>query len=93
MKDISRLLASLVGVVLGGGVGAGGFYLLFRFYEPIAGMPGVTLGSAIVLVGGGVLGGGYLGLMIITKVQKARRAKARRKREAKRFVSAKKKKR
>jgi len=87
------LLASLVGVVLGGAVGASGFYLLFRFYEPVAGMPGVTLGSAIVLVGGGVLGGGYLGLLIITKVQKARRAKVRQKKSAKKFTPAKKRKR
>jgi len=56
-------------------------------------MPGVTLGSAIVLVGGGVLGGGYLGLLIITKVQKARRAKVRQKKSAKKFTPAKKRKR
>lgn len=93
MRDISRLLASLVGVIIGGGVGASGFYLLFRFYEPAAGMPGLTLSAAIVLVGGGVLGGGYLALLTITKVQKARRAKARRKKEAKKFASTKKRKR
>lgn len=85
MTDITRMLASLLGVVLGGGVGAALYYLVFRYYEKAAGMPGLSLAAFIVLIGGGVLGGGYLALWLTTKIQKARKIKVRNRRAEKQY--------
>ncbi len=92
MTDITRMLTSLLGVVVGGGIGAALYYLVFRYYEKAAGMPGLSLAAFIVLIGGGVLGGGYLALWLTTKVQKARKAKARSRRAEKRYQPKKKQK-
>ncbi|HEY3398679.1 MAG TPA: hypothetical protein VGM19_13570 [Armatimonadota bacterium] len=87
MTDISRLLASLAGVLLGGGLGAAAYYELFKYYEKI-GSSMLSFPLAVLLIGGGVIGGGYLGLLLISKVQRKRRAAQ--KAAGKKFTSKKK---
>jgi hypothetical protein len=77
MSDLTRIFTSVLGIAIGAGVGGGLYYLLFRYYEKLAGQPTLALLSALVLIGGGILGGGYLALILTTKFQKARRAKRR----------------
>ena len=90
MTDMTRLLTSLVGILIGGGVGGGLFYLLNRYYEKAVNMPGLSLVALVVLIGGGVLGGGALALWLTTKAQRARKAKLRGRRDAKKYQPKKK---
>ncbi len=77
MSEITRLFTSLLGVILGGVAGGSLYYLLVSYYEKMVGQPTLSLVSALILIGGGVVGGGYLALTLTTKVQKARKAKRR----------------
>jgi hypothetical protein len=90
MTDLTRMLASLVGIAIGGGAGGALFYLVVSRYEKAVGMGDFIVVSLVVLIGGGVLGGGYLALWITTKLQKARKAKVRTRREQRKFATKKK---
>ena len=90
MTDLTRMLASLIGIVVGGGAGGALFYLVVSRYEKALGMGDFIVVSLVVLIGGGVIGGGYLALWITTKLQKAQKVKVRTRRDQKKFVAKKK---
>jgi ABC-type dipeptide/oligopeptide/nickel transport system permease subunit len=84
------MLGSLLGVAVGGGLGFWLYTLVYKVYEKAAGMPGLSLAAFLVLIGGGVIGGGYVALWLTTRIQKARKAKARTRRAQKKFQPKKK---
>ena len=78
MKEIFQLLWTFVGAIVGVGVGLlahfGLYSLSAQTYEAC---PIVFSISIFGLGGAGMLGGGYLALVLTTKIQKARRRQAR----------------
>ncbi len=78
MKEITQLLTTFVGAVVGFGVGMLGWMAIYRAFPEQLGRGGsLPLVVGFSLGGGGMIGGGYLALWITTKVQKARQRKKR----------------
>lgn len=90
MSEVKRLIASMFGLLIGAAVGFGGIYTVCTYYEPVYASPTLTLLTIVVLGGGCAILGGYSGLLITMKIQKAHRAK--RKQDKRKFVPKKKRK-
>jgi hypothetical protein len=90
MTDFTRMLASLLGIAVGGTAGAAVYYQIVQHWEKAVSMGDFIVLLLVVLIGGGVLGGGWVALTITTKLQKASRAKVRARTEKKKFVAKKK---
>ena len=84
MSEVKRLIASMLGLLVGAAVGFAGIYIVCTYYEPVYASPTLTLLTIVVLGGGCAILGGYLGLLITMKIQKAGRAK--RKQDKRKFV-------
>jgi len=81
----------MFGLLLGAAVGGAGIYLVYTYYEPVYSNPTLALLTIVILGGGFAILGGYLGLLLTMKVQKAHRAKQSSK-NTKKFVPKKKRK-
>jgi hypothetical protein len=72
--DITKLVVALIGSVLGAGVGLGALMLLFKLVPALGEASGVLPFIVTVgLCGGGLVGGGYAGLWLITRRHRAKR--------------------
>ncbi len=59
-KDISRLLLTMVGALVGGAVGLYGLLATFEYYDEMVSKGGILPLLVVVLFcGGGLVGGGY----------------------------------
>jgi hypothetical protein len=75
-EEITRLLATLAGALIGIGVGLGLMWTVFDRFENISEATGpAPLFFVVGLCGGGLIGGGYLGLWLVSRRQKAVRKK------------------
>jgi len=78
MREIYQLLWTFVGAIVGFGAGMLAYVGVYKVFPDLLSTQGaVSLIVVFGLAGGGMVGGGYLALVITTKVQKARRRKAR----------------
>ena len=78
MPQVNRLVAALIGLVVGAALGFTGVYAVFRFHEHVADNPTSAL-LTIVLVGAlPTILGGYLALLLAIRTQKIKRAKNQR---------------
>jgi hypothetical protein len=87
----TRLLGSLIGLLVGGAFGGFGIYLAFKDYQPVSRSPQLAL--LAVLIGAAVtVLGGYLGLLLSFKLQKGKLARKRSAKQTHQFVPRKKRK-
>lgn len=78
MKEITQLLMTFVGAIVGFGLGMLAWLAVYRaFPQQLSRGGSLPLLVVFGLAGGGMVGVGYLALWITTKVQKARRRKKR----------------
>ena len=78
MKEIYQLLWTFVGAIVGVGVGIlANIGLHSLFPQVLEANSTLTAISIFGLWGGGMVGGGYLALVLTAKIQKVRRRKAR----------------
>lgn len=60
-REVTRLIATMIGAVAGGAVGFWAFLMAYRMYEEtIAASGALILLAVLLLCGGGLVGGGYL---------------------------------
>lgn len=78
MREIYQLLWTFVGAIVGLGVGLLAYMGVYKLFSDLLSTGG-TIALLVVfgLAGGGMVGGGYLALLITTKLQKAQRRKTR----------------
>ena len=76
-KDVTRLIATMIGALTGGALGLYGLLATFRYYEDLVSAGGAAPIIAVVLFcGGGLVGGGYLALSLhLWRERVARRKK------------------
>jgi prolipoprotein diacylglyceryltransferase len=84
------MLAAVLGLLLGGGLGFRLYILLVQHYEKVPSMANLIVVALVVLVGGCAIGGGYAGGLIAARLQRAQSAKTRTRRDQKKFVGKKK---
>jgi len=78
-KDISRLLLTMVGALVGGAVGLYGLLATFNYYDEMISKGGILpLLVVLLFCGGGLVGGGYAVLSLHVWREKV----AQRKKEA-----------
>ncbi len=78
MKEIYQLLWTFVGAIGGLGVGLLAYLGVYKLFTGVLStQPTVGLIAILALAGGGMVGGGYLALVLTSKIQKVRRRKAR----------------
>lgn len=85
MSQTKRLLASFVGLLIGGLLGGAGLYEVFTKLPIVRQSPPLALLSVLVGAGIAVLGG-YLGLLAALKVQKSKLARKRSSKQGPQFV-------
>jgi hypothetical protein len=78
VPQVNRLVAALVGLLVGAGLGWAAVYTIFQRYEHVADNP--TTALLTILIGGALptILGGYLALLLAIKTQKIKRAKNQR---------------
>ena len=91
MSQTKRLVASLIGLLLGGALGGYGLYLLFQNVPVVRLSPPLALLSVAAGAGVAVLGG-YLGLLLAFRLQRGKLAKKRSAKQGPQFVPRKKRK-
>lgn len=58
--EVTRLIATMIGAVVGGAVGFWAFLYVFKEYDEFITSSGaITLLAVVVICGGGLVGGGY----------------------------------
>lgn len=58
--EVSRLVATMIGAIVGGALGLWGFLYVFKEYDDVLGTSGgLVLLTVVVICGGGLVGGGY----------------------------------
>lgn len=74
MKELKHMFWMMLGVVIGF---AAGLFIFIRINQawPEIGDTHLALAVAIVLLGGGLLGGGYLAQWLVYRYERARRRK------------------
>ena len=82
MKDLIHLLWGFAGAIVGFAVGLVGYVALYNALPEQLGRGGaVSLVVVGVLAGGGMVGGGWLALYVVTARDKTRRERERRERK------------
>jgi uncharacterized protein (DUF1501 family) len=72
------MLAALVGLVIGGAVGGGAIYAVWKiYYTQVTQNPDLAIGGAVVIGGTLTVLGGYMGMLLAVKAQKASKSKSR----------------
>lgn len=58
--DVTRLVATMIGAIVGGALGLWGFLYVFKEYDELIASSGLMVLLAVVVIcGGGLVGGGY----------------------------------
>jgi len=92
MKELKQMFWMILGVVAGFGLGALAFVHLMERFKSIAASPTLSLFIAVPVLGGGLIGGGYLAQILVEKYDRAKRRKAKALKEQAPFRQKKKKK-
>jgi hypothetical protein len=73
-EDITKLVVALVASLIGVGTGLGAMMLLFKYVPSLGQATGpVPFLVTIGFCGGGLIGGGYVGLWLVTRQHRAKR--------------------